>query len=104
MLADLRAEINDLRKLEQLVQSDDFRKAYENVNNVTELDYHVRLRNVEALKQFLKSRRPLNDYNVKELRLMAARLRIADYHLLNKNDLIEEITRCQKVQKNYMNV
>jgi hypothetical protein len=84
MLADLRAEINDLRQLEHVIQSDDFRKAYDSQANVMELDYYVRLRDVEAIKRFLRNLRPLDDYSVKELRLMSARLKVADYHLLNK--------------------
>jgi hypothetical protein len=110
MLADLKTEINDLRQLEHLIQTDDFREAFNDPRNVVELEYHVRLRDVEAIKRFLRNRRPLEERTVKELRGIAARLRVTDYHLLSKSQLIGEIQRCQmsevklQASKSYMSL
>jgi len=110
MIADIHNEINELRQLEHYISSIEFRQFYDSLRNTIEIDYQIKARNLEAVKRYVRHHQPLEEYSVKELRRIAAGLRLQDYHLLTKNQLIEGIKVCRATEqtlqqsKNYMNV
>lgn len=96
-LIQINTEVNNLRQLEYIIRSDDFQQAYSKVSNKQEPEYYVRTRDCVALKRWIRAQKlgELEAYSVRELRTMAKDLKIRDYHLLNKSDLIQEIKRCR---------
>lgn len=98
-LIQLRTEINNLRQLEHILLSPEFDEAYKSVSPAArELPHHyIKCRDVQALREWIRVQRitDLNEYTVKQLRAMGRDLKIEDYHLLSKLELIREIKTCR---------
>lgn len=98
MIADVKLEINELRQLEHLLSSDDFRRVYDSVQNKIELEYLVKLRDLKRIRDYVKRYQPLDEYTVKQLRQIAAGLRINNYNFMSKEQLTEEIRQCRMAE------
>lgn len=94
---DFHAQVLHLRKLDYIVQSDDFEIAYMKATNEERKAVHraIMAGDQNALKQFLdKQSQKTDDFEkigIRKLRMMGQHLRIDGYQYLNKISLIEEI-------------
>lgn len=79
--------------MQYVLESDDFKSAYTNCLNKQEIDFYIQLRDVVAIKNWLKAQRfcDLESFNIKQLREIGKRLKIRKYNLIPKNRLIAEI-------------
>lgn len=96
--SEIHLEILNLRALEYVLNSEEFHNLYSACSHRQEIDFYLERRDVEAIKFWMHAQRisDLTQYNIKQLRLMGQRLRVRDYHLLSKNQLIVEIHKCSK--------
>lgn len=100
-LIQIATEIANLRQLQYILRSPEFLEVYA---NQPEPAYYIQTRNCDALKRWIRSQKlgDLEAYNVKTLRLMARDLKIRDYHLLTKVELIQGIRICRVGQQSSM--
>jgi hypothetical protein len=96
-LIQITTEVNNLRQLEYIIRSDEFQQAYTSTTNKVEAEYYIQARDCDALKHWIRAQKlgDLESYTVRELRVMAKDLKVRDYHLLSKNELVTEIHRCR---------
>jgi hypothetical protein len=99
-LIQINTEINNLRQLEYIIRSPEFQEAYKNATSKQEPHYYISVRDCDALRSWIGAQKlqDLEAYTVRALRLMARDLKVRDYHLLTKSDLIREIKTCRAVQ------
>lgn len=91
MLTDIRTEINELTRLEYYLNSDEFKIAIGNIATGSTIELLIKSRDLNAIKDYIRQYQSLEEFSVKQLRKMGATLRVANYHLLTKDELIERI-------------
>lgn len=96
--SEIHLEILNLRALEYLLESEEFKTLYDSAVSKEEIDFYLSTRDTDAIRFWMKAQRitDLSSYNIKQLRSMGQRLKVKDYHILPKNILILEIRKCSK--------
>jgi len=94
---DLHAQHCAARKLNYLVQSEDFGLAFETADSGTRYHVYKLVDNkaISLLREFIKDElaklTPFHQMSMVRLRSMGQRLRVKDYNQLRKQELVKEI-------------
>lgn len=101
MLEDYKQEIEqqlaDLRAIQYLLDSSEFLALYKSSQTGTdEIDYYIKSRNLAAIRAWIQIQKTarLDLCTVAQLRKIAQRYNVYNYHIIRRDQLIEEIKKC----------
>ena len=91
---------NAIRSLLHLIESEAFEEFFETLENKTEIIEYIKAGNYDKLKtEMAKHKTPLLDMSMRQLKIIAARLKIPNYSRLYKSALLSAIICAQGAKK-----